>query len=67
MSSNVICVFFKTSSQACDILEHHMKILCAQHLEARFMKIDVEKAPFLTGNYYYFIQFLGYTWNVGFE
>ncbi|KAK6641023.1 hypothetical protein RUM44_012722 [Polyplax serrata] len=47
-STNIVCVFFKSDSPRCAILDHHMKILCVQHLEARFVKINVERAPFLT-------------------
>ena len=38
--------YFKFSS--CKILDGHLKKLAEQHLETKFIKLDVEKAPFLT-------------------
>ena len=32
----------------CTILDSHLEKLAKQHLEARFIKLNVEKAPFLT-------------------
>ncbi|CAG0920833.1 unnamed protein product [Notodromas monacha] len=47
-SKNVICHFYKDSTFRCEILDKHLKILAPKHLEARFVKLNVEKAPFLT-------------------
>ena len=32
----------------CKILDKHLSLIAQQHLETRFIKLDVEKAPFLT-------------------
>ena len=32
----------------CKIFDKHLEILAKKHLETKFMKLDVEKAPFLT-------------------
>ncbi|KDR22880.1 thioredoxin domain-containing protein 9 [Zootermopsis nevadensis] len=47
-SKHVVCHFYKSGSPRCEIVDHHLKILCISHLEARFCKIDVERCPFLT-------------------
>ncbi|KAL0275965.1 UNVERIFIED_CONTAM: hypothetical protein PYX00_003661 [Menopon gallinae] len=47
-SSNVICHFYKVDTMRCKIVDHHFKILAAKHLEAKFCKLNVERAPFLT-------------------
>jgi len=47
-SKNVICHFYIDSSFRCKILDKHLQILANKHIEARFIKINAEKAPFLT-------------------
>jgi len=47
-SKNVVCHFYKNSTFRCKILDGHLKKLAEQHLETKFIKLDVEKAPFLT-------------------
>merc|ERR1712183_1261304 len=50
-SKNVVCHFYKNSTFRCKILDGHLKKLAEQHLETKFIKLDVEKAPFLTGRF----------------
>lgn len=47
-SNKVVCHFYKNSTFRCKILDSHLKKLSEQHLETKFVKLDVEKAPFLT-------------------
>uniref|UniRef100_H2YW68 Thioredoxin domain-containing protein 9 n=1 Tax=Ciona savignyi TaxID=51511 RepID=H2YW68_CIOSA len=47
-STNVVCHFYKNSSFRCKILDSHLSELAKQHCETKFIKLDVEKAPFLT-------------------
>jgi len=47
-STNVVCHFYKNTTFRCTILDSHLEKLAKQHLEARFIKLNVEKAPFLT-------------------
>ncbi|XP_014223981.1 thioredoxin domain-containing protein 9 [Trichogramma pretiosum] len=47
-SKKVVCHFYKNDSERCKIVDMHLKILCRKHLETRFVKLDVEKSPFLT-------------------
>lgn len=46
-SKNIVCHFYKDSSPRCKIVDHHLKILATQHVEARFCKLNVERCPFL--------------------
>ena len=43
--SNILntCPYFR-----CNILDSHLEKLAKDHLECRFIKLNVEKAPFLT-------------------
>ncbi|XP_013196784.2 thioredoxin domain-containing protein 9 [Amyelois transitella] len=47
-SDNVVCHFYKNGTERCRIVDMHLKVLAKKHLEARFVKLDVERAPFLT-------------------
>nr|CAD7444514.1 unnamed protein product [Timema bartmani] len=47
-STNIVCHFYKSDSARCKIVDHHLKILSHSHLETRFVKLDVERCPFLT-------------------
>ncbi|KAM8856563.1 thioredoxin domain-containing protein 9 [Spinachia spinachia] len=47
-SKNVVCHFYKNSTFRCKILDKHLAILARKHVETKFIKLDVEKAPFLT-------------------
>lgn len=33
----------------CKIMDKHLALLAPQHVEAKFIKIDAEKAPFFVG------------------
>ncbi|MBN3296773.1 thioredoxin domain-containing protein 9 isoform X2 [Amia ocellicauda] len=47
-SKNVVCHFYKDSTFRCKIMDKHLTILAKKHLETKFIKLNVEKAPFLT-------------------
>lgn len=47
-SANIVCHFYKDTSERCKIVDKHLKILAHKHLEARFCKVNAEKFPFLT-------------------
>ncbi|CAH0404205.1 unnamed protein product [Chilo suppressalis] len=49
-STNVVCHFYRNDSPRCKIVDMHLKILCKKHVEARFVKLDAERAPFLTAS-----------------
>lgn len=47
-SSNIVCHFYRDGAERCKIVDKHLKILAAKHLEAKFCKVNAEKCPFLT-------------------
>lgn len=48
-SENVVCHFYRDQFMRCKIVDKHLQILARKHIETKFCKINVEKAPFLTG------------------
>lgn len=46
-SNKVVCHFFRESTWRCKIVDKHLNLLAPQHLETRFVKLNVERAPFL--------------------
>lgn len=47
-SKNVICHFYRDGTFRCKILDKHLALLAPKHIEARFVKINADKCPFLT-------------------
>lgn len=47
-SENVVCHFYRQSTFRCKIVDKHLDLLARKHVEARFVKIEAERAPFLT-------------------
>ncbi|XP_069010246.1 thioredoxin domain-containing protein 9 [Embiotoca jacksoni] len=47
-SKNVVCHFYRSSTFRCKIHDKHLAILAKKHVETKFIKLNVEKAPFLT-------------------
>jgi len=41
-----VCLFYR-ASPPCEVMEKHLRVLAAAHLETKFMMIEAEKAPFL--------------------
>ncbi|XP_026563337.1 thioredoxin domain-containing protein 9 [Pseudonaja textilis] len=46
-SKNVVCHFYKDSTFRCLIFDKHLTILAKKHIETKFIKLNVEKSPFL--------------------
>jgi thiol-disulfide isomerase/thioredoxin len=46
-SSKVICHFYRRTTPRCEIVDAHFERLAQEHVEARFIKIEAEKNPFL--------------------
>lgn len=46
-SKKVVCHFYRDSTFRCKILDKHLALLAKKHLETKFLKLNVEKAPFL--------------------
>jgi hypothetical protein len=51
-SKYVICHFYHRDFPRCTIMDHHLKILSTQHIEAKFIKINAEKAMFFVEKVY---------------
>lgn len=47
-SDRVVCSFYIDTSFRCKIVDKHLAQLCLKHFEARFIRLNAEKAPFLT-------------------
>uniref|UniRef100_A0A7S3RPT7 Thioredoxin domain-containing protein n=2 Tax=Emiliania huxleyi TaxID=2903 RepID=A0A7S3RPT7_EMIHU len=47
-SARVVCLFTRESNRHGKILTEHLSMLAQRHLEARFICVDAEKAPFIT-------------------
>ncbi|XP_026887242.2 thioredoxin domain-containing protein 9 [Electrophorus electricus] len=47
-SKNVVCHFYRDTTFRCKILDKHLAVVAKKHLETKFIKLNVEKAPFLT-------------------
>lgn len=52
-SKFVICHFYHSDFSRCTIMDHHLNILAQRHLEAKFIKVNAEKAPFFVEKVYY--------------
>ena len=46
-SNKVVCHFFRDSTIRCKIFDKHLSLLAPKHLETKFVKLNVERAPFL--------------------
>ncbi|VDD74089.1 unnamed protein product [Mesocestoides corti] len=46
-SSNVCVHFYRNTTARCAIFDKHLALLAPRRLECRFIKVDVEKSPFL--------------------
>ena len=47
-SSRIVCIFTRNSNKYGKAMLEHSELLAGKHLEARFMWVDAENAPFLT-------------------
>lgn len=43
----IVCHFYRDSTMRCKIVDKHLQILAPKHLEAKFLRINAEKAMFL--------------------
>ena len=46
-SERVVCHFYRDSTWRCKIVDKHLGILAPKHLETKFIKLNVDRAPFL--------------------
>lgn len=59
-SENVVCHFYRDQFLRCKIVDKHLDILAKKHIETKFCKLNVEKAPFLTGKYEFLVFHIFY-------
>ena len=45
-TKRVVCHFYHKDFERCKIVHMHMRKIAMEHLETRFIYLDVEKAPF---------------------
>ena len=46
-SDRIVCHFYRDSTFRCQIVDKHLHLLAPKHLETRFLKLSVERSPFL--------------------
>ena len=46
-SKHVVCHFYRPSTWRCAIVDKHCQQLAERHVECRFVKINIEKSPYL--------------------
>ncbi|XP_055704579.1 thioredoxin domain-containing protein 9 [Phlebotomus papatasi] len=46
-SSSVICHFFRDDTELCRVFDMHLGRLAPKHLEAKFCRLNAQRAPFL--------------------
>ena len=46
-SERVICHFYRPQTKWCQYIDKHFQALAPKHMEAKFIKINAEKCPFL--------------------
>lgn len=47
-SERIVCHFYRDSTMRCKIVDKHLEILARKHIEAKFVKLNVDRAPFIT-------------------
>ena len=45
-STYAVVAFFHKDFERCKIVDMHLQKICVMHPEARFVRLDAEKAPF---------------------
>lgn len=46
-SKTVVCHFYRNSTWRCQIFDKHLTELARMHMETRFVKLNIEKSPYL--------------------
>ncbi len=47
-SERIVCHFYRDSTMRCKIVDKHLETLARKHLETKFVKLNVDRAPFIT-------------------
>lgn len=40
--------FYRPTTRRCEIIDKHMYLLAAKHMETKFLRVNAEKSPYLT-------------------
>merc|ERR1711933_366903 len=51
-SEYMVVHFWRESAWRCEVIDKHLRQLCQKHWGTRFIKINAEKAPFLTERFH---------------
>jgi len=46
-SERIVCHFYRDSTMRCKIVDKHLEILARKHIETKFVKLNVDRAPFM--------------------
>ena len=46
-AKHVVCHFFRQSTWRCSIVDKHLEALAHLHIETRFVRLNIEKSPYL--------------------
>ncbi|UJR22959.1 hypothetical protein I4U23_025986 [Adineta vaga] len=47
-SERIVCHFYRESAMRCKIVDKHLETLARKHIETKFVKLNVDRAPFIT-------------------
>jgi hypothetical protein len=47
-SEGIVCHFYRNSTTHCKIVDKHLKNLARKHIETKFVKLSVDRVPFIT-------------------
>lgn len=46
-NERTVCLFYRPTSRICEILDAHLCKLAPKHMETKFLRVNVEKSPFI--------------------
>jgi hypothetical protein len=47
-SERIVCHFYRDSTMRCKLIDKHLEVLARKHIETKFVKLNVDRAPFMT-------------------
>jgi hypothetical protein len=46
-SKHVVCHFYRPSTWRCQVVDKHLEILASRYIDCKFVKLNIEKSPYL--------------------
>ena len=46
-SERIVCHFYRDATMRCKIVDKHLDVIARKHIETKFVKLSVERAPFM--------------------